>query len=236
MRIVCAGDSYTYGHGLTNKQTESYPARLAEIFSASVTNLGVQGGGNTYIANSVLDDHAENGFADLYVIGWSNYARYDIAYPGNPGAPCGYEVDRIYHATPRGPASRGPKIDVIESLYTDFFNERYLYKKTLNSMLFLQAWLKHNSLNYIMLDSIVDGHHLKDEQFGDIYLRKLYDQLDMSFYMDPDKESMDMLCAKQGTRKLPCGHPNLEQHRYIAMHIAQKVVNIYPQWRDRCLI
>jgi hypothetical protein len=143
MRLVVSGDSFTYGQGLSDPKIECYPAFLSKLMDAELINFAQPGAGNAWIANSIVDHVHREG--DIYLIAWSHWSRLDLmTSEGVLEHICyGSRVRRELH----------------DLFFKDFYNESYLYKKYLNTVLLLQAYLRDR--DYLMIDTF-ELHDVSD--------------------------------------------------------------------------
>lgn len=73
MRLICFGCSNTYGSGLVNPETESWPYILGSILDIETINRGVPGASNLEILNNILKfEFKEN---DRVIVMWGPIPR-----------------------------------------------------------------------------------------------------------------------------------------------------------------
>ena len=75
MKILCVGDSWTYGHGVNKDQ--AWPAILQKKYGVKVKNVGKPGVGNMAIANRAIDELKQQNY-NLVIAGWSGVTRYVV--------------------------------------------------------------------------------------------------------------------------------------------------------------
>jgi lysophospholipase L1-like esterase len=183
---------------------------LSEKLGLPFTNLGTNAAGNQFIANSILDHSAADPTKDrLYVIAWSHWGRYDFCDAAG----------KMVHLTHN---SRLEK-DFTQRLFTDFFNERYLYKKYINQILFLQAWFRDKNADYLMLDALAGIHN--GNYISDPVTRALTLQIDRSKFIGFGVKSFDSMTDSK--ERLLDGHPNAAAHQQMADILHRELVNRY---------
>lgn len=199
-RLIASGCSFTAGHGLEDPGTQAWPAVLGNLFGCDVINLGESGAGNSYIINKILDFGSINaiGPEDLVIIGWSHWARYDFCDTWG----------KISHLTYNSRLHKEFK----EQLFNLFYNEIYLYKKYLNTILLAQSWLAQNDIRYLMFDALGNIH--SGEYMADAQNRALSKQIDRKKFLGFGIKNMDSLTDSD--QRLPDGHPNAQAHAQMA--------------------
>lgn len=205
-RLIASGCSFTAGYGLEDPATQAWPAVLGKLLGCKVVNLAEPGAGNTYILNKVVDFKAANTVTDdLVILGWSHWGRYDFCQPwGN-----------IVHLAHN---SRMHK-DFRKQLFDLFYNETYLYKKYLNTILLAQAWLSKTP--YLMFDALSGMH--AGEYMADATNRALAKQIDRSRFVGFGVKNMDNLTDTD--QRLSDGHPNAVAHEQMAHVLYWELIN-----------
>jgi hypothetical protein len=73
MKILCVGDSWTKGYGVSTETV--WPSILSEVYGYDTINLGVNGLDNKSIQEAAID-FAKKEHVELIIIGWSGVTRY----------------------------------------------------------------------------------------------------------------------------------------------------------------
>jgi hypothetical protein len=217
-RLVAAGCSFTYGLGLEDPVNQSWPGVLGKLLDCEVVNLGTPGAGNSYIANSILDQHATDPEFDLVVVGWSRWARMDF---------CHSTSGKILHMLPNGRATMthpycAKETNFRNMLYGDYFHAGYAYKKYLNTILLLQGWLRDRGIEHVMFDALERNHD--GEYMANTVTRALSKQIDRSRFIRFATRSMDSMTDVK--HKFPDGHPNSSAHARMAEIVQDFLLNI----------
>ena len=79
-RLVTFGCSFTYGAGLEDPVTQSWPAVLGRLTNRTIVNNGNIGSSNLEILSCILDFNFQKD--DLVVIGWT-YCNRDVVFKKN---------------------------------------------------------------------------------------------------------------------------------------------------------
>jgi len=207
-KIVTAGCSFTYGYGLEDPSKQSWPAVLAERLGCDLTNLAVPGAGNTYIANSIIDNHVVDPDCDLVVIGWSFFSRMDLCHHNG----------KIMHLSHN---SRNNK-DLVAMLYGNYMHLPYAYKKYLNTVLLMQGWLESKKIDYMMFDAISGNH---DSVFlEDDLTRGLTKNIDRQRFIGFGVKNLDNMTDP--AHRLPDGHPDHRAHARMAEILHDFLLNM----------
>ena len=208
-RLIAAGCSFTYGLGLEDPVNQSWPGVLGKLLDCEVVNLGTPAAGNSYIANSILDQHATDPEFDLVVVGWSSWTRMDFCH-GTSG--------KILHILPNGEAAPNFR----DMLYGDYFHAGHAYKKYLNTILLLQGCLRDRGIEHVMFDALSNNHD--GEYMANPVNRALSKQIDRSRFIGFATRNMDNMTYSSG--RLSDGHPNSSAHARMAEIVQDFLLNI----------
>jgi hypothetical protein len=241
-RIVATGCSFAYGHGLTDRTVESWPARLAERLGVECVNLGVQAMGNEHVFNSIVDyfsmnpEHKKDSFV---VPSFSSYIRVEFYDPlfyktfykntSNleklwPEAwatrPLIGDYLENYLSHVKNPTTT-KKYLMNELFYKEFFNEEYYFARYYRTIIALQSVLKSWLIPYVMFDGLNNPHEFYADKKR---IQPLKQQIDEKKWVNFGK-----LCfhSMTGIKKLPCGHPTAEAHDEMAAILYQHIINNY---------
>ena len=207
-RLIASGCSFTAGYGLEDPATQAWPAVLGKLLGCETVNLAEPGAGNTYILNKVVDFKAANpGSDDLVIMGWSHWGRYDFCEPWG----------KIVHLAHN---SRMHK-DFRDHLFQSFYNEPYLYKKYLNTVLLAQSWLSQETARYFMFEALSSMH--AGEYMAEPTNRALAKKIDRKNFLGFAVKNMDNLTDVD--QRLPDGHPNAVAHEQMAHVLYWELIN-----------
>lgn len=144
---------------------------------------------------------------DFVIIGWSHWGRYDFCEPwGN-----------IVHLAHN---SRMHK-DFRDHLFQSYYNETYLYKKYLNTVLLAQSWLKQEASGYFMFEALSGMH--TGEYMADPVNRALAKKIDRSNFLGFAIKNMDNLTDSD--QRLADGHPNATAHAQMAQVLHDHLIS-----------
>jgi len=149
MRIYACGCSFTYGDELADPATQAWPAVLADMLQASITNEAVGGGTNARTVYHTIKNIGND--YDLYLIAWTSYARFTF-----------YKSDdnQEINFTPQldSASNLSKEFATISyknwgsDLYKYWYNELYSFKLWLQQIIQLQSTLK--SKPYLMINTL----------------------------------------------------------------------------------
>lgn len=205
-RLVVAGCSFTEGFGLSNPLKQSWPVLLANELGLECVNLGQKGAGNEYIINTMIEytltddfqinpDELKNCF---FIIAFTEYSRMDFAYSNNKNI--------TVHLTPN--SRIWPEL--CNTIYSQFYNDRYYFKKFLLQVLKIQSYFQLNRLQYMMVNSIIDTELVK---IRNKTAENIYQKIDKNKFKNFEKINFPAI-IKDG--KFADGHPNEIGHQRIA--------------------
>jgi lysophospholipase L1-like esterase len=136
IRVACVGDSITYGAGIQNRESNSYPAQLSRMLSASydVRNFGVNGA--TMLEKSDLPylhrseyTNALDFAPDILVImlGTNDSKHHDAGSPPNAPENWAHKADYVpdYEKMIAAFRQTNPKVKVFVCLPPPAFSERW---------------------------------------------------------------------------------------------------------------
>lgn len=206
-RIIASGCSFTYGQGLDNPSTESWPAQLSNMFNVPCINLGYSGAGNDFIISEAIDYSIKNlQESDLFIIAFSQWSRYTFTNMYN----------KIVHLN----NTHRNKIDLADLLYGSYYNEEFLYKKYLRQIIQLQSYFEHRKIQYFMFEAIAQMHVL------DCFYKNtdLVQQVNRKTFLNFTLDNFSSLTNPKDV--LPDGHPNAQAHKDMAGILYQNLINI----------
>lgn len=207
-KILCIGDSFTYGTDLSDPSTQSWPALIAKNTNWIVTNEGKPGAS------------IERGIRILFE---KIDEKYDLIIFGCPPWPR-YEVFSVLRNRPVNILNTSYVLDFVESslpwvkqFYKLSYNDLFAYKKWLSSIIMVQSFLKQIKQPYIMHMT-----YTFDIEEYRLDCKNLFEKIDTETFLAwPD--TLDSL-----TKSFPKGkssHPLEEGHIHIANIIQKKIID-----------
>ena len=157
--LVVNGCSWTYGMGLEDPITQSWPAQLGKSLNLPVVNLAVPGSGNEGIYRRTaeyvaLDNSSQKKVKPLVVIVWSQYWRTEF---WRTGRDIGSVVNTPgFSAVPLN--SIDPKklnlknLTASQKLIVENWDENYHFQRTLMQKFSLYNLLRSSCIPYINID------------------------------------------------------------------------------------
>ena len=216
MKIVAAGDSFTYGEELANLE-HAYPYVLSSLLPGdnSVVNLAQPAGSNDKVVRKLTEYLLDN-TADLVVIGWTSPGRLEFAdengdfdiwpgYNGNLFVSDGLE----YRST-------------VNKYFSVYHSKEFLYKKYLQNIILMQTFLKLKNIKYVMMD-VVARDPYKNKYFLGEY-KKFHNEIDKSCFIEYNTGSMAEWT--RGCPKGPRDHFLDLGHQQVANRIYEHIRNL----------
>ena len=205
--ILAAGDSFTYGEELSDRNV-AWPYLVAAELGAAVTNTGIPSGGNTQITRNVIEHVLSDNPPDLVLIGWTSPGRVEFC-----------DDEGTFDIWP-GYAGKWTHHDHRSKL-ADYINRHhdaaYLYKQYITNIILLQTFLKYHNIKYLMM--VVAGNEYYKNTFANEFIA-LRGKVDADYFVGAGKGMAEW------TYKLPQG-PNRhfldEGHRVVADKVLAKI-------------
>lgn len=216
-KSVSLGCSFTYGHELVS-HLDAWPFLVAKHFGWSHNQLAQNGSGNDRImrgiAKTIYRDY------DYYLIGWSHYARTEHA--DDIGV---FDIWPGQHAK----SFVEPHRRELSKYFSRYHDQKYLYRRYMENILYAQAMLEKHDKKYVMVDAFANHTarwHDTGRLGGGMAFRATEDDLSQlvntrHFIGWPESESM--VEWAYGTPQGPIGHPLEEGHRKIADKIIKHI-------------
>ena len=209
-KIVTAGCSFTYGKGLADPVTQSWPGQLSEIIGIPAINLGTPAAGNQYITRRIVEHESEHELDNtLVIIAWSHWHRVDFCD----------QYGKVHHMVPNARDS-GPFVDQI---FTEYYNKDYLYQRYLITITMMQSFLDHKRVPYLMFDALNGLHN--GEYMSNATARNLSRRIDTERFIGFGKGNFDTWT--DAADRLSCGHPNARAHAQMAKLLERELINRY---------
>lgn len=145
MKILAVGDSFTYGYELQDTNN-AWPCVLARKLTATVTNLGKPGGGNTQIVRNIIEQADQH---DLVVVGWASPGRIEYA-----------DAMGVFDVWPgwKGRGFDAYRTDIARAV-TITHNDNYLFRQFLVNILLVQGYLKSKNIPCVMASTQGESEH-----------------------------------------------------------------------------
>jgi lysophospholipase L1-like esterase len=113
-----------------------------------------------------------------------------------------------------------PKI--AEMMFSEYNYPPYLYKKYLNTILFMQAWLRDSNIDYVMFDALGDTH--SGDYLADPVNRALSKKIDRKKFLGFGLKNFNNWIDPLD--KFTDGHPNAKAHRQMAEILHEALLNM----------
>ena len=206
-KILCIGDSFTYGDELPNPSTQAWPALLANMNNWEVKNMGIRGGSNERLVR-VLFEEIDNNY-DLVILSWTVWLRLEV-YNTLRNTPVCIGVGTYGYY----------KADWAKDYYASWHNDLFSYKRMLTQIILTQNYLKSINQKYIcsMVYKTYPTHDISE-------FDTLLNKVDTSLFLNYP-ETLDSM-----VNDLPkgyYGHPLEEGHIRIASLTNEFIHSKYP--------
>jgi hypothetical protein len=212
MKILTAGDSFTYGEELSDVNL-AWPYRLATTLNGIVTNLGEPAASNDKIIRKTLEYIlTANEPVDLVIIAWSNLGRaeyaddigyYDV-WPGYSG--------QLFQRD--GAVWRNQLVSYINQ----YHNRQAYYKKFLEQVILMQSFLQSKNIKYLMLNTLQNEYYKKNPLFS---WQEYFNNIDKEKFLNFDQSGM--MEWTYGCKKGPNGHFLEDGHSIVAEKIYEHI-------------
>lgn len=193
--ILAAGDSFTYGDELQDRQ-RAWPRLLAELLDTDVVNLAESGASNDAMLRLVVE-HTVNQTWDLVVVGWTNPERFEV------WSELTQHPVTVMHNSLAG-------LPWTDDYYRYSYNAEYSYGRWFQQVLLLQQYLTSRQQPYLFVN--VAG--LWDEHVQHVAITQ---HIDATRY--PGWPCQGMLEWTQDQARGANGHPLEAGHEQIAQKI-----------------
>jgi len=209
-KILCIGDSFTFGEELPHPNTQSWPSLLASANNWNVNNMGKSGASNDRSVR-ILFDEIDNNY-DLIILSWTTYLRFEV-----------------FNVKSNTPVSLAPKTFMehgaywAKSFYGDWCNNLFLYKRMLTQIIQTQSYLKLINQPYIFSMAF---NVYPDSSFSEF--KSLLNKIDTSlFFQWPNTLNSIVEGLPRGIN----GHPLNQGHQKIATEMNNFIHNVLPSFK-----
>tara|TARA_B100001057_G_scaffold476968_1_gene545651 strand:- start:1758 stop:2420 length:663 start_codon:yes stop_codon:yes gene_type:complete len=213
-KSVSLGCSFTYGHELAN-HLDAWPFLVAKHFGWSHNQLAQNGSGNDRIMRGIIRTIPRD--YNYYLIGWTHYARKEHA--DELGV---FDIWPGQHFK----SFKEPHRQELSKYFSRNHDQKYLYRRYMENILYAQAMLEKHHKKYVMVDAFsnhIAKWHNTHVTFRDTEsdLSKQINTKHFAGWSDYDAETM--VEWSYGTPQGPKGHPLEEGHRKIADKIIEHI-------------
>lgn len=241
MKLYFNGCSFTYGDGLNNPTTESWPSLVGKEYSVDYLNDAISGGSNDRIIKGVVTNISNY---NKFYIGWSHYSRFVKYNPVNNYEICfnpRLDMDATLHYSKDLQNNFKKYKDFGNLYYKYWYNELYEFKGWLHQVILLQSLFDNRKKDYVMINmlatlkpwlsprnifienikNLVCFDNMSDDQLYNEYdeINALVNQIDKSKFVFWDYTAKDYILEKKLTISSTDSHPNTIGHQEIAKKV-----------------
>lgn len=210
MNLLVAGDSFTYGYNLKDRNLNSWPNVLSRRLGCQLIDKSKPGVSNQYIINTVLET-LETQIVENVIIGFTDVARYEL-----------FQNGVAVQVVPNRKVIQNKTVEQYDEIYLkNFYNELYLLKNFINQVAMLESFLKVKKIKYTFFNAF-GNRKILIEYHKKINLNLLNSNTFLGWPYD------DMNALTENFNRLPCGHPDIEAHSFWADML-------YDFWNDKIL-
>ena len=215
-RLVVAGDSFTYGEELDNRENDCWAAQLASMLNIpNVENLAKPGSGNKLIVRSIVEQVCCGIPPDLVIIGWTSPGRMEFAdHRGIYDIWPGYSGAGLWNT---GQDWRLEQLNFINK----YHDPKYLYNQYLIDIILLQSFLKQKNIKYLMMTTVANEFYHRTFMHQ---MHPLVEQVDSTYYVG--WPTAGMAEWTQGCKKGPNKHFLEDGHKRVAEKLNEYIRNI----------
>ena len=198
MKLLVAGDSFTYGHNLKDRHLNSWPNKLNGRLGYELIDKSKPGVSNQYIIRSVMDTlHSQE--VENVIIGFTDIARYEL-----------FQNNDVLQVVPNRKIVQNDAVAQHNQIYLkNFYNELYLLKNFVYEVVMLEAFLQARKIRYIFFNAF-GNRNILIENHNKVNLDVLSSKTFLGWPYD------DMNSLTENFDRLPCGHPDVEAHTFWA--------------------
>jgi hypothetical protein len=212
MKILTAGDSFTYGEELSDLNS-AWPFLLANQLSSTVVNLGQPAASNDCMIRQTMEYLiTKQDPIDLVVIGWTSPGRtefadevgyYDIwpGYGGNLFIKDG-----------------APWRDNLCKYINQYHNREFYFLKFLQNVILLQNFLESENIKYVMLNVAENDYYKKSPTF---FWEKYFEKINKAQFLGFNDSGM--MEWTYGCKQGPMGHFLEQGHEIVSNKIYEHI-------------
>ena len=209
-KILCIGDSFTYGDELRDPNSQSWPNLLATMNNWDVTNMGKSGASNDRSVR-VLFEEIDKKY-DLIILSWTIWIRFEV-----------------FNNLAQIPISLSPRSYMrykafwAKEFYSDWCDDVYMYRRMLTQIIQTQSYLKSINQKYIFSMTYKTYPNDTTDDF-----KSLVDKIDTSSFLHWPKT---LNSITDGSPKGPFMHPLIEGHEKIARATNDFIHTKFPSFK-----
>ena len=206
MNLFTIGDSWTYGYGLENRETECYPYLLSHELGCDFVNDARPGASNDWMFRKSIEWILKNDISklELFIVGWSfpwrREENFSFYHGGDP-------------KSERKNYGNGPDGEPISKWISEnLFDMRLSYIKTFTYIYTLQEILKSKKINYLFYYPL-DDFFIQDDMYEKTIKSDVHDiylQIDMDRCVGPDFDGKFVIPEDE------LRHPNKKETEWLA--------------------
>lgn len=217
-RLYTIGDSWTFGDELLNPGVQSWPVLLSQKLDCKLVNEASPGASNDWMFRKIIEWSCvqKDLNDDVVIVGWSVPDRYEEKFKFN----IDYKKMKKY-----------------------FYISELLYYRSVCYMVSLQEFLKSKNIKYLFFNpwydilecelSLINQRHLeskvKSKSKKEYYIKNLtigeiIKEIDTKFCIGPFVKKYE---KEYNVSKIVPKHPNVEEHKTMAMFIEEKLIEVY---------
>ncbi len=209
-KILCIGDSFTYGLELEDPNSQAWPSLLANMNNWDVNNMG-KGGASNDRSIRVLFEEVDKNY-DLIILSWTIWIRFEA-----------------FNILSQTPISISPntytnlKASWAKEFYNDWCDDIYLYRRMLTQIIQMQSYLKSINQKYIFSMT----YHTHPINTTDKF-ESLFNKIDTSSFLHWPGT---LNSITDGSPKGPHMHPLIEGHEKIAKATNDFIHTKFPSFK-----
>ena len=205
--IFCFGDSFTYGHELSNPNKHAWPSVLGNLLRDTCENHSMSGATNSWISRTAVTKCLESR-PDIAIVSWTTPNRYEFFKTANNN------ISSVCVNVDWASSNNFAK-----QLYTDWHDNDGKHLEWIHQILILQNFFKQQKIKYIFA-SVFDmpGKNQNNEQ-----INKLTSYIDKANYIGyPNGNFLEWT---RNTELGKGGHPLEQGHQLIAEKMYEYIRN-----------
>ena len=250
MNLFTIGDSWTYGYGLENRETECYPYLLSHELGCDFVNDARPGASNDWMFRKTIEWVCSQDNLDevIVIVGWVEPNRRESSITEKLDLNTDYKGAILEIIPDDEPGFISPHDAQIEYKY---HNDELAHYKSICYMVALQEFLKLANVKYLFFQPWYDLLGIVDApknffSFPVENIKNIIKKIDQKYCIGPvngfksSKEWMRFIHHREGTifgniyealtgvvGKWREDHPMQEHHKIMCEIIAKKLVEIY---------
>ena len=196
-RLLTAGDSFTYGFNLPDRNVNKWPAVLANKLSCKLLDVSNEGVSNDYIIRKVKENINKD--IGIAIIGFTSVARTEIFFN-----------DEYVQILPGSKFRDQKLVDYHQNYYNKEFNEVESLEIFVKSVKTLERDFIDREIDYYFFCSFGNRQIIASNENS----RRLENVMSSDRFIGWPYH--DMTTMLYGQEKLSCGHPGKQAHVFWA--------------------